>query len=121
MGVVYLAHDREREVDVALKTLARVDARGIAGLKNEFRALADVTHPNLVVLHELFCESDRWFFTMEVVSGVTFLEHVHVARGNVDPGLSTLMATVIEALNAANAPSAEEDGEDGEGEDLQVA
>src|SRR5277367_1666300 len=77
MGVVYLARDREREVDVALKTLARVDARSITGLKNEFRALADVTHPNLVVLHELFCEDDRWFFTMEVVDGKTFLDHVY--------------------------------------------
>jgi serine/threonine protein kinase len=94
MGVVYLAHDRERGVDVALKTLAKVDARGIAGLKNEFRALAGLSHPNLVVLHELFSESGQWFFTMEVVLGVTFLEHVIGAGRGADPGLATALATV---------------------------
>ena len=97
MGVVYLAHDRERGVDVALKTLARVDARGIAGLKNEFRALADVTHPNLVVLHELFCEEGRWFFTMEVVEGASFLEHVLARAARAQHGSSTQLATATDA------------------------
>src|SRR4051812_47693922 len=93
MGVVYLAHDRERGVDVALKTLARVDARGIAGLKNEFRALADVTHPNLVVLHELFSEGGEWFFTMEVVLGETFLQHVRSGVAPASPHDPTAVAT----------------------------
>ena len=120
MGVVYLAHDRERGVDVALKTLVRVDARGIAGLKNEFRALAGVTHPNLVVLHELFSEGGQWFFTMEVVDGVTFLEHVNAARASAPGrGLATAVATVtatppreiarttvISSPNGAAAPAA---------------
>jgi hypothetical protein len=91
MGVVYLAHDGERGVDVALKTLARVDARGIAGLKNEFRALADVTHPNLVGLHELFNDDGQWFFTMEVVEGKSFLEHVSLTGP--DPGAVTVAST----------------------------
>lgn len=76
MGVVYLALDRERGGKVALKTLVRADAAGIAILKNEFRALADVTHPNVVTLHELFSEGGQWFFTMEVVDGTSFLSHV---------------------------------------------
>src|SRR5689334_22353975 len=84
MGVVYLAHDRERSVDVALKMLARVDARGIAGLKNEFRALAGLRHPNLVALHELFCDDGRWFFTMEVVEGQTFRDYVRGPAGQLD-------------------------------------
>jgi serine/threonine protein kinase len=93
MGVVYLAHDRERGVDVALKTLARVDARGIAGLKNEFRALADVTHPNLVVLHELFSEGGEWFFTMEVVEGENFLQHVRSGVRATSPHAPTAVGT----------------------------
>ena len=91
MGVVYLAHDGERGVEVALKTLVRVDARGIAGLKNEFRALADVTHPNLVALHELFNEGSEWFFTMEVVDGKSFLDHVSLTGP--DPGAETVSST----------------------------
>ncbi len=82
MGVVYLAHDRERGAEVALKTLQRVDPTGIADLKNEFRSLAGVVHENLVVLHELCCENQKWFFTMEVVDGLTFLDHVRGSAGS---------------------------------------
>ncbi len=76
MGAVYLAFDRERKTQVALKTLRRVDALGIYRFKREFRALSDLSHPNLVTLHELFSEDDQWFFTMEYVEGKDFLTYV---------------------------------------------
>ncbi len=79
MGAVYLAFDRERGADVALKTLRRVDAVGIYRFKREFRALSDVIHPNLVALYDLFQEGDLWYFTMEHVQGVDFLRYVHGA------------------------------------------
>ncbi len=74
MGVVYEARDRERDILVALKTLRRADASLLRHLKREFRALANVRHPNLVELHELFVERDQAFFTMELVAGVPFLD-----------------------------------------------
>lgn len=76
MGVVYEAHDRETDKLVALKTLTRAEASHISRFKNEFRSLADVSHPNLVALYEFMADGQYWFFTMELVKGVNFLEYV---------------------------------------------
>ena len=58
MGVVYQALDLERNTRVALKALTQRDAVNIYRLKNEFRQLADLSHPNLVTLHELCNEGN---------------------------------------------------------------
>lgn len=79
MGVVYQTHDRVRCVDVALKTLRNVSPNTIYRLKREFRALTDLSHPNLATLYELFQEDGRWFFTMELVDGVGFINYVRQA------------------------------------------
>lgn len=79
MGVVYEAHDAVRGDIVALKTLRRTSAADLYRLKQEFRSLADITHANLVCLYELFVENEQCFFTMELVSGVSFVDY---ARGD---------------------------------------
>lgn len=76
MGVVYEAHDRESDRVVALKALTRTEAAHISRFKNEFRSLADVSHPNLVALYEFMADGQYWFFTMELVPGINFLEYV---------------------------------------------
>jgi tRNA A-37 threonylcarbamoyl transferase component Bud32 len=76
MGTVYEAIDRTRGARVALKSIGTVEASRVHRFKREFRALSDVVHPSLVRLHELFASDGTWFFTMELVDGVPFIDHV---------------------------------------------
>jgi hypothetical protein len=78
-GVVYAARARDQGELVALKALHKLDPRALFRLKNEFRSVADLHHPNLVALHELVSEGDQWFITMEYIEGVDFTAYVRGA------------------------------------------
>jgi hypothetical protein len=73
-GVVYQALDRQQRSVVALKLLRRPEL--LYRFKREFRALAEVRHPNLVRLYELEAAGRDVFFTMELVDGASLLEHI---------------------------------------------
>src|SRR5688572_9395515 len=92
MGVVYEARDTARDMMVALKTLRILDANLLYHFKNEFRSIADLHHPNLVTLYELFETQGQWFFTMELVEGSDFMAWLrpHAAPAEAFP--STMQA-----------------------------
>ncbi|HEX9298259.1 MAG TPA: protein kinase [Polyangiaceae bacterium] len=104
VGIVYEAFDREYAAPVALKVLRTVSPEMLLLLKNEFRIVQDLAHPNLVRLGELLEASGSWFFTMELVRGSPFSEYV--GRGSFDErklrnSLAQLAAGLC-ALHAAN-------------------
>ncbi len=72
MGQVFAAFDRTRQTQVAVKILGRLTPRSIRELKREFRAASEIVHPNLVPLHQLFCDDVEWLFSMDLVDGVSF-------------------------------------------------
>ncbi len=76
MGIVYRVYDKVRRQEVASKTLLHLDGSSLFRFKKEFRSLAGIVHPNLVTLYELHNDSNGWFFTMELINGVSFLEYV---------------------------------------------
>ena len=80
MGVVHLAWDRERRRQVALKRLRRSDPGLLYRLKREFRARADMHHPNLVRYDELLEIDGHLVLCMEFVDGSTLDELVWSAR-----------------------------------------
>ncbi|KIG17956.1 serine/threonine protein kinase [Enhygromyxa salina] len=84
MGEVFAARSLATGERVALKVLAQAGSTALYRFKREFRALADVTHPNLITLHELVIAREHPpFFTMELVDGVPFTEYV---RGHTPAG-----------------------------------
>jgi predicted ATPase len=111
MGVVYEALDTKDDALVALKTIATDEAEvaeRLYRLKQEFRAVADLQHPNLIRLGELSSHEGQWFFTMELVRGKSFVEYVrqgsaggaHLELGRLRSALAQLVSA-LEAIHAA--------------------
>jgi tetratricopeptide (TPR) repeat protein len=71
MGVVYRARDTRLDRDVALKVGSTVSAAALARMEREAQALARLTHPNVVVVHEVGEVAGRLFVAMELVDGGT--------------------------------------------------
>ncbi len=71
MGIVYLAHDIRLDREVAIKVGIEHSAAAIARLAREALALARLSHPNVVVLHEIGEVHGRSYVAMEYVSGGT--------------------------------------------------
>lgn len=76
MGVVYAAYDPELDRKVALKLLLPkvgegADSEGRTRLVREAQALAKLSHPNVVAVHDVGTHDDSVWIAMEFVAGQT--------------------------------------------------
>jgi serine/threonine protein kinase len=97
-GTVYRTFDLKRGTTVALKTLHHLDSQSLLGFKREFRALADISHPNVITLYELISDEEQCFFTMELVDGLNFREYVQRPDQ-----LGTALPQLVQGLAALHA------------------
>jgi tetratricopeptide (TPR) repeat protein len=80
MGSVWSALDTELGRSVALKTLRTEKSTGndFKRLLREAQAMAALSHPNVVTVHEVVAEKDRLFLAMELASGGTLRDWLDV-------------------------------------------
>src|SRR5262249_48358345 len=103
MATVYAAHDPELDRKVAIKLLhADRGAAATARLVREAQAMARLTHPNVVVVHEVGTFDDQPFVAMELVDGRNLREEL-AARKHALTEIVALFAQAGRGLAAAHA------------------
>ncbi|HEX3474535.1 MAG TPA: serine/threonine-protein kinase [Kofleriaceae bacterium] len=82
MGVVHAAFDPDLERRIALKVLRGATATTQARdrLLREARAMARLSHPNVVTVHEVGTAGGRDFVAMELIHGETLADWLRAAR-----------------------------------------
>ncbi len=101
-GTVLSAFDPLLDRKVAIKVLHAADLDTRARALREARALARVTHPNVVAVHEAAEADGDVFLVMQLVDGVALHRWLRAERRAVDTVLDALSA-VAEGLAAAHA------------------
>ncbi|MCX4244871.1 serine/threonine-protein kinase [Paraliomyxa miuraensis] len=106
MGVVYAAYDADLDRKVALKVLherdALADERAQQRLLREAQAMAKLSHPNVITVHEVKAVNGRVFVSMEFVEGGTLTTWLEHHRGD-RPRVLAMFRDVGRGLAAAHA------------------
>ncbi len=85
MGVVYAAFDPQLDRRVALKVMhagdvGPVDSGGRARLLREAQAMAKLSHPNVITVHDVGTYGERVFVAMEFIEGSTLRDWINAER-----------------------------------------
>jgi serine/threonine protein kinase len=97
MGAVYLARQLSLDRPVALKVMSKrwaTDPIFVARFTREAYAAAQLSHPNIVHIHDIGEVEGTRFFSMEYVCGRTLSDHVR-SQGKLDP--ETAVGYVLQA------------------------
>lgn len=108
MAMVYLAHDRRLERDVALKVMHPHLAEGVEGaefvsrFRREARAAARLTHPGVVAVYDQGLDGDTSYLTMEYVPGSTLRRELRTHGTLSLRRTLQILGQVLGALGAAH-------------------
>ena len=97
MGVVYSALDTQTGELVAIKVGNSLEGDS-SFIKREFRTLAEIRHPNLVVLKELHQFNGSVFFSMEYIRGERFSSKSVKRKGDGCPWTHDQLAAMSDLL-----------------------
>src|SRR5262245_52960918 len=104
MGEVFRARDSRLGREVAIKALPpglKHDPEALARFEREAKAVAAISHPNIVVLFDLRIDADDCFAVLELLEGETLRERIR--RGALPWDRATgIAAAVAEGLSAAH-------------------
>jgi predicted Ser/Thr protein kinase len=84
MGVVYRAHDPDLDRPVAVKLLhadSSADDKARARMLREARALAKLSHPNVITVYDVGTDEGQVFVAMELVAGRDLKRWLDAHRG----------------------------------------
>ena len=104
MGAVFLAHDDRLERKVAVKVL-RTDRSGKGGnarMLREARALARVSHPNVVQVYDSGEQGDNVYIAMEYIDGLTLRRWLAARERSIEE-VCTVFTAAGRGLAAAHA------------------
>jgi eukaryotic-like serine/threonine-protein kinase len=106
MGIVYEAFDTELERQVAVK-LIRPDmtasADAAARFKQEAKAAASFTHPNVVTVYDFgLAEDQRAYLVMELLRGMTLRQKITMSGRLPSARASEVLRDVCTAVDAAH-------------------
>ncbi len=105
MGMVYLAHDEQLDLDVALKVLRAGGAANemrLERFRSELVLARQISHRNVVRIHDIGQSGDLYYITMDFVGGES-LKHVLDLEGALDAArATTIAADLADALAEAH-------------------
>jgi serine/threonine protein kinase/tetratricopeptide (TPR) repeat protein len=107
MGQVYRGRDPRLGRDVAIKVLARdalQDVEAGARLEREARAIAALSHPNIVAVYDVGHEDGTFYVVTELLEGKTLRDSMQTPPMNWRRAVE-VGAEVAEGLSAAHAKS----------------
>ncbi|WP_372859361.1 protein kinase [Pseudoalteromonas sp.] len=99
-GLVYRAYDKQLDTVIAIKVLHETfaeDQQAIADFKQELLLVRQLSHPNIIRVHEYYQHDNLHFITMDWIDGISLEEAIAKELLSADAKL-TIIAQLLDGL-----------------------